>query len=139
MSVIDSDTDLYVTQSSNGFLRVGNPYKSDVIDAERDLSECIFLFLRSFKLNIVNITAINASPDGQFIVLATSDSIKNENKQNEICIRVYSIDKTIIKETIIDKNGISTEFNTVNEPKLSHMVKMSDAGKIRLNNNLPIS
>mgnify|MGYP007031669871 CR=1 FL=1 len=105
-----------------------------------------FSFLKSFKLNIVNVTAINASPDGQFVVLATSNPVANEKNKAEIAIIVYSIDKTIIKPKIERNQGdftipnhryfyqYSEEKDTVNEPKLLQVFNMTDTSKILLNN-----
>jgi len=95
--------------------------------------------LRLFKLNIVNVTAITASSDGQFVVLATSDSIADEQNKNEIFVRVYSIDRTIIRKSIINEYGDSEVRNTVNKPMFFNEFKMSDIGRYLLTKYLPIS
>jgi len=65
---------------------------------------------------------MTASPDGQFVVLATSDPNK------AISIRVYSM----IQETTKNGNKDSGQINTINEPTLLQVIKTTDACKVML-------
>lgn len=135
MPGMDNNKRLYVTWSSAGILSVRSFDDRDRSFDDRERSSDDrdrSVPTKELDLSKVNVTAITATPNGQFVFLATSDPIAGEKNNTEISIRSYSI----FNET---NSSDEKRDDTVYEPKLFRVFKTTEASKFMLNTILLIS